>query len=381
MSKPKTSSRIFGLDFLRALAILFVVLGHGALLLPESFKSLHRWIVFDGVSIFFVLSGYLIGGILIRNLEQGPVNTKGLLHFWIRRWFRTLPNYFLILGLLIGLHLYFYPEVHLGEFKSYFFFVQNFWSPHPPYFPEAWSLSIEEWFYLISPLLMVLFIRLFKLAPKKAVLVVAGIILLGSTLYRYQLFLSLEEISRLEWASFFRKQVLSRLDSLMYGILAAAWHYYGTDSWRAYKKLSLGFGIMFFALSKLFYQFDLIPIDSLFHAVFSFSLTALATSLLLPYLSQWNTARGTGARLITWISLISYSLYLINLSLVQGFIIQRIDWAFIEGDALRIGLQYAVFWSLSLFGAHLIYRYYEIPMTKLRDHPKIKGRFNGSPKE
>ena len=63
----------------------------------------------DGVSIFFVLSGFLIGGILIKVLETEPATFKTLFNFWIRRWFRTLPNYLFILLILI----FFY-----GAFRS-----------------------------------------------------------------------------------------------------------------------------------------------------------------------------------------------------------------------------------------------------------------------
>ena len=63
-------SRIFGLDLLRAIAILFVVIGHSSILAPEHIKPIIRLITLDGVAIFFVLSGFLIGGILIRQIEK-----------------------------------------------------------------------------------------------------------------------------------------------------------------------------------------------------------------------------------------------------------------------------------------------------------------------
>ncbi|MGV9011700.1 MAG: acyltransferase family protein [Flavobacteriales bacterium] len=77
--------RIYGLDILRAFAIIFVVAGHGQYLLPKNTHFLHRILVFDGVSIFFVLSGFLIGGILIKLIENNPPTKALLLDFWIRR--------------------------------------------------------------------------------------------------------------------------------------------------------------------------------------------------------------------------------------------------------------------------------------------------------
>ena len=72
-------NRIYGLDILRAFAILFVVVGHGKHLLPDKYSKIHSYIVFDGVSIFFVLSGFLIGGILLKILREQELNRTVLL--------------------------------------------------------------------------------------------------------------------------------------------------------------------------------------------------------------------------------------------------------------------------------------------------------------
>ena len=81
---PFNENRIYGLDILRAFAILFVVIGHGTVFLPERMQSISNFIVFDGVSVFFVLSGFLIGGILIKLLENKGASIKSLLNFWVR---------------------------------------------------------------------------------------------------------------------------------------------------------------------------------------------------------------------------------------------------------------------------------------------------------
>lgn len=372
---PISTNRVYGLDILRAMAILFVVIGHGALLLPESFKAIHRWIVFDGVSIFFVLSGYLIGGILIRELSQHKATLALLGRFWIRRWFRTLPNYFLILGLLIILHLYYYPEVHLGEFKAYFVFLQNFNWGHPPYFPEAWSLSIEEWFYIFTPLLLFFALRIFKSPLKYSILGVAIFILVFSLLHRYFRFTQMEIQTQAEWAAIFRKQVLTRLDSLMFGILAAWLHQYFPSYWKRSKKSLFAIGIGIFALTKILQQLNYISISGSYNSIFSFSVIALATALLLPYLSQVKSGSGWLYRSLSRISLISYSMYLINLSLVQGFVIRKINWSFLAGaDGIAIGLQYLLFWLLTVGASILIYKYFEIPSTQLRDRFSVKKK-------
>ncbi len=87
-------NRIFGLDFLRAIAILQVVQGH-AYQLHYQFWDYTPWAskiisftIFnfvDGVDLFFVLSGFLIGGILIKSLENQLITTNILWNFWIKR--------------------------------------------------------------------------------------------------------------------------------------------------------------------------------------------------------------------------------------------------------------------------------------------------------
>ncbi len=164
--------RIFGLDVLRALAILFVVIEHGTELLPEKLQIISRLFRFDGVTIFFVLSGFLIGGILIKLLEKNKVTLPILLNFWKRRWFRTLPNYFLMLIFLMLLDILFNPDAFSVEnVAPYFIFAQNLFQPHPWFFHEAWSLSIEEWFYLIIPALIMVSIRFFRLSLQKSILI------------------------------------------------------------------------------------------------------------------------------------------------------------------------------------------------------------------
>ena len=128
LTKNLNPNRVYGLDILRAMAIIFVMLVHGKAYFPESIQKLHTYIQFDGVSIFFVLSGFLIGGILIKLFETKKINWNLMMHFWIRRWYRTLPNYFLVLILIILMKNY-YEE--LSEHWTYFVFSQNLWYPHP----------------------------------------------------------------------------------------------------------------------------------------------------------------------------------------------------------------------------------------------------------
>jgi peptidoglycan/LPS O-acetylase OafA/YrhL len=129
-AEPKREQRVqqrqIGLDYLRAGAIRCVMIAHTA---EHSSVAAAGFI---GVELFFVLSGYLVGGILLDSLSaSGDVPTWPLLQrFWFRRWMRTLPNYFLfVLLYLIFDHLD--SKIRLLQ---YFTFTQNLAWPGDSFF-------------------------------------------------------------------------------------------------------------------------------------------------------------------------------------------------------------------------------------------------------
>lgn len=100
---PSESKRVFGLDLMRSVAILLVLLSHTLMLFRFQYP-MTGWGALSGilgVELFFVLSGFLIGGILLRSFEKS-CRGYDLLHFWRQRWFRTLPNYYLFLIINLG---------------------------------------------------------------------------------------------------------------------------------------------------------------------------------------------------------------------------------------------------------------------------------------
>ncbi len=361
-------NRIYGLDILRALAIIFVVMGHGKSYLPTEFHIVHSLIAFDGVSIFFVLSGFLIGGILIKLIENNETSFRLLKKFWIRRWFRTLPNYYLILILLVILGFYLDEGFSLAKVADYFVFSQNLYYPHPSwFFPEAWSLSVEEWFYILIPLVIFVFIRVLRFKPNKAILLTVISILFSVTLFRYYRF-SLVEIETLgEWDLTFRKQVFTRLDSLMFGILGAYVQYYREVYWKKHKMTMLFIGLSIFVLIKVMQLNKTAPVDGLYFCVFFFTIESCATLLTLPFLSNLKKGKGFLYRSITVISLISYSMYLINLGIVKKIIMKNISAYEPIATSIDGLLEYGTFWSITILLSILLYKYYELPTTRLRD--------------
>ena len=102
----KKKERIFGLDVVRSLAILLVLITHSYDGWNYLFPSERWWYFYTGVigvELFFVLSGFLIGGILIRILSESNLCFNDILQFLKRRWYRTIPNYFLFVAINIVL--------------------------------------------------------------------------------------------------------------------------------------------------------------------------------------------------------------------------------------------------------------------------------------
>lgn len=136
------------LDGLRAISVLLVMLVH---LKDKTFilKHVPGWI---GVDIFFVLSGFLITTLLLREQEQsGSVSYRA---FYVRRVFRILPIYLLILLVYCGVCYFVRHGATWQEFRSglpyYAVFLNEFAKPEIP-FSYSWTLGIEEKFYVLWP--------------------------------------------------------------------------------------------------------------------------------------------------------------------------------------------------------------------------------------
>jgi peptidoglycan/LPS O-acetylase OafA/YrhL len=365
--------RVYGLDCLRAFAIIAVMLAHGLTYLPEQWRLPYQFLVFDGVSLFFVLSGFLIGTILLKTTTREAPTLPVLRDFLVKRWVRTVPPYFLILLLVCLLEWLPYTSTGNGDFRlsivwRFFFFLQNLRKAHPFFFQESWSLPVEEVFYLVVPASVFVLLRV-RFKPLTAFLTVAITLLVAVTFYRFYKYLHFP--AHLLAASYdqdFRKIVITRLDSLMYGVLAACWSYYAPASWGRHAKLKFIVGASILLLHQ---PIALLCEPGLYLCVFYFSVMSLGAMLLLPAASQLRTGRGLTARVLTHVSLISYSMYLLNATVLNQHLIEPLlpKLGLQPGSTAYFVVGTVAFWSLTVLLSTLLYKYFEVPVMAMRSQP------------
>ena len=147
-SKP---ARLAGLDTLRALAIVLVLMSHynGFVSQAPTF-GIPGSIGWAGVDLFFVLSGYLIGNQLLSPAARGE--SLELKSFFARRLLRTLPNYYAVLAVYLLLPDSPIAGKSMAPAWQFLTFTQNFGLNYGETFTHSWSLCIEEQFYLVLPL-------------------------------------------------------------------------------------------------------------------------------------------------------------------------------------------------------------------------------------
>lgn len=351
-------NRVFGLDLFRATAILLVVYFHGRFLLEETSLAGFPWTrLTDGVELFFVLSGFLIGSILIRQFpENEKPELKELLHFWKRRWFRTLPAYYLVLMLNVLFVKMDWIGGNIENFNySFIFFLHNFSEPFVDFFWESWSLSVEEWFYIFFPVLFFL-LRIF-IKNKNAFLICILMMILFPLLYRISI--SEIQVDGFGWDVRFRKTVLCRLDAIIYGALAAWVKFYHPQLWKKATWFCLVAGIIsaWFLLNK--HQ----DYNSPFMKTIYFSLIPICMMLFLPAADLLKKGKGILRSIITHISLISYSMYLINLSLIAGVIMH----GYMPVTSTERYIYFIGYWIITLAASAILYKYFEKPVTGLRE--------------
>ncbi len=354
-SLANVRSRIFGLDLMRAVAAVIVVYSHADDLLDEHWPRDPGASAMDGVDLFFVLSGFLIGNILIRlSYASNFPWWRRLLDFWQRRWLRTLPNYYLFLLINIAM-VYFGWSMGLLNINAlaYFVFLQNLIIPLDLFFWESWSLAVEEWFYLLFPLLLV--VLAWWRAPKWGFLAATLLMIITSILLRIPAMDGVGTPFMLDLLV--RKIVVLRFDTIGYGVLMA-WLVYHVPAIFSQRRVELfALGAMLLATAILLRsENDLMYLGTVFLV-----LSGSSMALMVPLMAGWRTGGRLGPA-VAFMSRISYALYLVHMP------IRAVYLKLMPGMSVGVSLLlYVGYWALSIALAALVYHYWERPFMALRD--------------
>jgi peptidoglycan/LPS O-acetylase OafA/YrhL len=359
------ASRLFGLDAMRAAAILLVLEFHFSIWVQGARSpSLVRWLP-DGVDVFFALSGFLVGGVWIHTLTQAtqPTLRTGL-RFLGRRWFRTLPNYYLFLGLNIALAAYELPvgNVLTENWPHYLSFTAFASTGTTGFFHESWSLAVEEWFYvaLVAMGLPLMWLWGRTRAARSTVLASAALLIVLPLLWRLRVPLHYA-LDATVWDDFFRKTTPRRFDAIGWGVLAAWAQYYYPQFVRRWRGWAFGVG----AVLLLFNAEVLLTGTAycIYKGHIHFVQQGIGCALLLPLLNHIATPRGLWAKGVEHISRISYSLYLVHFTPLLRVAEQYLAAPQTFPEQLAYGL---AFLGLSIGLASLVYAYWERPWLALR---------------
>lgn len=214
-------SRNTNLDALRAVAILMVLGRH------SHFSEYWHRIGWAGVDLFFVLSGFLVSGLLFRAYD-----TTGRLEigrFYLRRGLKIWPAFYAFIGipLLVDAVLP-HHSVTVGHLLPDLIFIQNYIRGVPE-MEHTWSLAVEEHFYLVLPLILALMIRNGKkpFAALPAVFAAFALFALGGRLIVGIIDRGQLDFVQSEFAYLFPTHF--RIDALMFGVLLSYYRNYRPD--------------------------------------------------------------------------------------------------------------------------------------------------------
>jgi peptidoglycan/LPS O-acetylase OafA/YrhL len=347
-----------GLDLLRALAIIVVVIYHAALFgfkLPTRIDRF-GWI---GVDLFFVLSGYLIGGQLLAPLARG--NEISLGRFFARRVLRIMPAYFVVLA------VYFlfpswreYPDMSQPLWK-FLLSIQNIALHGGTAFSHAWSLAVEDQFYLGLP-----FILIFVSRWPRAAIITPCLIVLGGILVRtFLAYQNLTEtgVSFRGFQAWIYYPTWTRLDPLVFGVVLAAIEKFRPQWWQRLTNCAIWLWVP--ALVLIVYglwlgEGDYLTVTA---CVWQFPLIALGmAALLICAVSPRLFFRRVAIPGAAFIATIAYSAYLIQKLVIHfaGRFCDTYNIALTSAPAL-LGVEIAVYAA-----AAILFLTVERPFLQLR---------------
>jgi peptidoglycan/LPS O-acetylase OafA/YrhL len=338
-----------GLDLVRGICAITVMIAHTEYWLDRALDLdrtyLMRPVGFMAVEFFFVLSGMLLGPIMLQALERLPrINLR---IFVVRRAFRTLPLYFLALAA--------YAIVDSGpgreQIATYAFFSQNLFTSMPLFFSVSWSLSVEEWYYLTAPLLLAASMALLPHATNlqrfrwcMLLLVVAAFALRLVYVSEYG-----------NWDQDIRKVVVLRVDAIAVGALLGSFaiQMNARHAWIAAGTLSaiaLGLGLFWTGFNAY---------SEVISVKIALSLLFAVVPVCIFFVIRWSELqfKTRFRKAARFFADISYPLYLFHIPVLVVF-------AGYFGDTSLTGL--IAYYVISVLLAYALHRAIERPVMSLR---------------
>lgn len=367
MNSNQIKDRLNGLDTLRALAIILVLIFHYLVVVSNQplagFISKIGWV---GVDLFFVLSGYLIGDQLLRAYAKGEEVSLKL--FYARRLLRTIPNYLVVLALYLLL-----PTLLSGTYTAplwqFLTFTQNLDMRPGETFTHSWSLCVEEQFYLLFPLICVLALTNTTKALRLWLIIGLGFII--AILLRLYMFTTHGDsaITGKDYWEFIYYPSYSRFDEFLPGIALALVKNYHQSTFN--KLIRFGnlwlitgltcSGIMFYVFLNVHYQQGIGTnrwTTSLGYTAIAISFALLVLSALSPSSWLYRYKIPGAASLALW----SYAIYLIHKPLYQ-LLKEPLKTNGINIDGY---LGMSIILLISMIAGWLLYKMVEAPFMQMR---------------
>lgn len=293
----RPGSNFAALDGMRGFASVIVVFYHCALfsamftpeaIASERFRGLFPFLngMWSGIDIFFVLSGFLIGRLLLIDLSEW--NTIYYRRFLIRRFCRIFPAYYLVLLIAVfvisqidfPLRYFLFGSVDshrlVADSWANFIYVNNYVSPGRGIFSWGWSLCVEEHFYLILPPLLWF---LFRYARPRVQLagILACVILpfLGRAVQYIQ-----DPSVRLVEGFYYYSH--NRFDEIFFGVIVAYFYVRRRDALSRFaERMGHAMWIIGLACVGAVWIFGGLQVGGAFAVVWQFSVMAMGSALLL----------------------------------------------------------------------------------------------------
>lgn len=280
--------RSLALDVLRGIAVLMVLVYHNYLM-RLNFTSSPPMLNFlaRGVDLFFVLSGFLISGLLFAEFkERGSINCW---RFWVRRGFKIYPAFYALMGL--GLLQILWNHLSISLFWHECLFIQNY---RHGYWPHTWSLAVEEHFYLALPLLLLVLVKMFPKSQNPFRILPLISVVLSAVCFVLRLKALLKGGSVEDYV--FPTHL--RVDALFAGVTLGYYYHFDKSFTEGKKWWMLLFGLLLCGAC--------VPVPSLFQLAFAYP----AFAMILAWALNQPEARFRYLSPLAWLGRYSYSIYL-----------------------------------------------------------------------